>query len=151
MPSGGARSRSGPPPDPNALRRNRNTDSEWTTLPAEGRPGEPPEWPLPQCSSREKKLWRELWAKPQATQWDKLGLTYEVALLTRRMTEAEQRESATNISTLVRQLWDDLGLSVAGMRTNRWKIADEATATHDDKPQTSARERLKVVPPPDAG
>ena len=46
MPRGGARVVSGPPPDPNALRRDRPGDkASWTTLPAEGRAGKPPAWP----------------------------------------------------------------------------------------------------------
>lgn len=48
MPRGGARVNSGPPPDPNALRRDRPSDKDgWTTLPAEGRKGRTPKWPLP--------------------------------------------------------------------------------------------------------
>lgn len=48
MPRGGARVNSGPPPDPNALRRERKSDQAgWTTLPAEGRKGRAPRWPLP--------------------------------------------------------------------------------------------------------
>lgn len=48
MPRGGARINSGPPPDPNALRRDRPSDQAgWVTLPAAGRKGRPPEWPLP--------------------------------------------------------------------------------------------------------
>lgn len=47
MPRGGARANSGPPPDPNALRRDRKEDKAgWTILPAEGRTGPLPEWPL---------------------------------------------------------------------------------------------------------
>ncbi len=53
MPRGGARVNSGPPPDPNALRRDRPSDvAGWTTLPAEGRtdslgrPKPAPKWPL---------------------------------------------------------------------------------------------------------
>lgn len=46
MASGGARARSGPPKDPEALRRDRKSDAKWTILPAEGRNGPTPEWPL---------------------------------------------------------------------------------------------------------
>ncbi len=47
MPRGGARLNSGPPPDPNALRRDRPSDKAgWTMLPASGREGPTPEWPL---------------------------------------------------------------------------------------------------------
>jgi hypothetical protein len=48
MPRGGARVNSGPPPDPNALRRDRKKDQDgWTSLPAEGWKGKIPAWPLP--------------------------------------------------------------------------------------------------------
>ncbi len=48
MPRGGARVNSGPPPDPNALRRDRKEDQAgWTMLPASGRDGRTPKWPLP--------------------------------------------------------------------------------------------------------
>lgn len=48
MPRGGARVNSGPPPDPDALRRDRPEDKAgWTLLPAEGFRGPVPEWPLP--------------------------------------------------------------------------------------------------------
>lgn len=48
MARGGARINSGPPPDPNALRRDRADDKAgWTSLPSEGRAGVVPAWPLP--------------------------------------------------------------------------------------------------------
>jgi hypothetical protein len=47
MPKGGARVQSGPPPDPNALRRDRPSDKAgWTILPASGYQGPLPRWPL---------------------------------------------------------------------------------------------------------
>lgn len=47
MPKGGARVNSGPPPDPNALRRDRPSDKAgWTILPANGYQGPLPKWPL---------------------------------------------------------------------------------------------------------
>lgn len=49
MAKGGARVNSGPPPDPNALRRDRNRDLDkdgWLTLPASGFDGDVPAWPL---------------------------------------------------------------------------------------------------------
>src|SRR5690606_37383206 len=62
MPRGGARTVSGPPPDPNALRRDRPSDAAgWVILPAEGRPGDPPEWPLLWQTQREYDLWKREW------------------------------------------------------------------------------------------
>jgi hypothetical protein len=81
MPRGGARVTSGPPPDPNALRRDRASDKAgWTTLPAAGRAGKPPAWPLTEQTPREIRLWDDLWSRPQAVMWEKLGQEYEVAM-----------------------------------------------------------------------
>lgn len=151
MSSGGARSRSGPPPDPNALRRDRKSDGEWTVLPAEGRAGDPPAWPLTDATARELELWVGLWAKPQAVQWERLGQATEVALYVRRLAEAEERGSATSLTTLVRQLADALGLTIPGLRVNRWKIATDQVAERREvkaaraPARKSARDRFRVV------
>lgn len=151
MTSGGARARSGPAPDPNALRRNRDA-GEWLTLPAEGRKGKEPRWPLAgEPTPREAYLWRDFWKKPQAIAWQSNGQEYEVALLVRRYTEAEAPLASANLSTLVRQMMDSLGLTVPGLRSNRWRIADAPTAAGhapERRSTSSARGRLTVVPPP---
>lgn len=150
MASGGARARSGPAPDPNALRRDRDA-GEWTVLTG-GRPGAPPTWPLSEQSVREAELWADLWSKPQAIMWERFGQELEVALYVRRFTEAELMDSRVNLSTLVRQMADSLGLTTPGMRANRWRIAaDEPAAvkpTGRGRPAASksSRSRLKVVP-----
>lgn len=149
MTSGGARARSGPAPDPNALRRNRDA-GEWVTLPAEGRQGEEPTWPLyGKPTDREAYIWRAFWKKPQAIMWEHNGQEYEVALLVRRYTEAEAPMASANLSTLVRQMMDSLGLTIPGLRTNRWKIADAETPGGQEplRRAPSARGRLRVVPP----
>jgi len=148
MPSGGARTRSGPPPDPNALKRERDA-GEWTILPAEGRTGEPPEWPLTEPNEREEILWATLWSKPQALMWERYGQQYEVAMYVRRFAEAEQRGALVTVGTLVRQMADSLGLSTPGMRANRWRIAAEEPAPAAPNPnrprQASARSRMTVI------
>ncbi|WEB41523.1 hypothetical protein MOV08_21115 [Streptomyces yunnanensis] len=147
MASGGARARSGPAPDPAALRRDRDGD-QWTVLPAAGRPSPAPEWPLTEPTGRERQLWDVLWTRPQAVMWERLGLELEVAMYARRFTEAEQPDSRVNLSTLVRQLADSLGLTVPGMRANRWRIeaaADQAPSAPRPTARSSARSRLKVV------
>ena len=73
MPSGG-HARSGPAPDPNALRRDRRDDRDWTRLPVEGFSGVVPEFPLGDALVSETVLWVKLWGKPQAAMWAKLGL-----------------------------------------------------------------------------
>jgi hypothetical protein len=99
---------------------------------------------------RENYIWREMWTKPQAVVWEQNGLHYEVGLLVRKLTEAEQVGASAGLSTLVRQMMDSLGLTVPGMRANRWKIdaADEAPDRAPISRAGSARGRLRVVPPP---
>lgn len=148
--SGGARARSGPAPDPMALRRERDAD-QWVTLPASGLDAAPL-WPLLGVSDRETQLWEGLWlSKPQAHMWKLLQLELEVALYVRKLSEAELPGSMAATATLVRQLGDSLGLSTSGLRTNRWRITgDEVKTTRTTRQAArrtpSARDRLKVVP-----
>jgi hypothetical protein len=131
------------------LRRERDA-GEWTILPAEGREGPTPEWPLTEPSEREAELWAALWRKPQALMWERFGQEVEVALYARRLAEAEEPKSFVNLSTLVRQMSDSLGLTTPGMRANRWRIdRDEeaaAPAVGSVPPASSARARLRAVP-----
>jgi len=146
MPKGGARARSGPAPDPNALRRDRAGDAAgWVTLPSEGRTGPIPAFPLVDPSERELELWEALWRLPQATQWD--HQVYEVAGYVRCLAEAELPGGKAATWTLVRQYGDSLGLTVSGMARNRWRIADgESAPVADIAPRRqSARERFRVV------
>lgn len=145
MPKGGARTRSGPPPDPQALSRERD-GGDWTELPAEGRSGRAPGLPLPKPTQRERSLWKRLWSMPQAVMWEAQSQELEVALYVRRLAEAEQRGSPTNLSTLVRQMADSLGLTTPGLLRNRWRIVS-AAEKKSEKPQraTSSRDRLTVV------
>lgn len=152
MPRGGARSVSGPPPDPGALRRERPVDKAgWTILPAEGRGGEPPRWPLVNVTPREADLWAELWARPQAVAWEALDQRYEVAMFVRKLAEAELPKAPVILQQVVRQYLDSLGLSVQGMLRNRWRIAPASEVPEPEEPaeaprRRSARDRLKVVP-----
>ncbi|MFI5769642.1 hypothetical protein ACIA74_13985 [Streptomyces sp. NPDC051658] len=152
MAKGGARARSGPAPDPTALRRERDA-GEWTILPAEGRQGATPDWPLTEQTEREDDLWVDLWSKPQALMWERYGQEIEVALYVRRLAEAEKTDAGVNLGTLVRQMSDSLGLTTPGMRANRWRVdrpeeeAEQATSAGSAKvAPNSARARLRAVP-----
>lgn len=116
----------GPLPDPYALRRDRRDDRvSWTVLPAEGRAGDPPGWPLVDVQPREWELWRELWSCPQAVMWERFAQGYEVALCVRMLARAEQSRSSIELQKVVRMYLDSLGLSVKGMLRNRWRMAEE--------------------------
>lgn len=143
---GGARARSGPPPDPNALRRDSESDGDWVLLPAEGRKGRAPTWPLSTPTTREDALWRQEWKRPQAIEWERQHQQLEVALYVRAVAEAEKAEASVAARNLVKQLMEALGISQPGLLRNRWKIVRASEAPASTGPRvTSARERFKVV------
>jgi hypothetical protein len=137
MAKGGARARSGPPPDPDALRRERDL-GEWTLLPSEGRNGLLPEWPLLDPTGRETDLWTELWAKPQAVMWERDGQQIEVALYVRRLVQVERPDSPTAAGTLLRQQAEALGLTTPGLHRNRWRIIRDQVAEKRTEQQPDA-------------
>ena len=150
MPSGGARTRSGPPPDPMALRLN----GEWLTLPASGRQGPTPAFPLANATERELMFWSDMWTRPQAIMWEQARQEEEVALYVRALAEAELPHAPVSRATLVKQLGDSLGISTPGMRANRWKIAaaeelPQGVTSARPISRSSARNRFTVVQPPE--
>lgn len=142
MAKGGARARSGPAPDPLALRRERD-EGDWVSLPAEGRSGPAPEWPLTKPTARETALWKKEWTRPQAVMWERLHLEVEVALYVRSLVGAEKLKAPVNLRTLVKQQQEALGLSLPGLARNKWKI--EAGAAERGPARPPARTRFKVV------
>jgi len=151
MPSGGARARSGPAPDPNALRRDRKDDAGWTVLPAEGRKTKAPKFPLIEPSQRELDLWVQLWKLPQALIWEKNQQELAVAFHVRTMAEAERVDAQANLRTLVRQQAGELLLTIPAMLSARVRIAEDeiavkrASSATVSSSRSSARERLKAV------
>lgn len=141
----GTHGRQGPPPDPQALRRDRD-EGAWTTLPADGREGDPPEWPLSSQTDREWELWVREWRRPQAIMWERNGQEVEVAVYVRSLVLAEDQRAPVNARTLVRQQMEALGISVPGLHRNRWRIETPQVEPAGDQPVTrSTRERFKVV------
>ena len=147
MTSGGARARSGPAPDPMALRRERKDDAAWVTLPAEGFQGEVPEFPLADALTVEVELWSKLWRKPQAAMWSKLGLEFEVAAYVRAFLESTEAEASAGLKTAVLRMGAEIGLSLPGMHSLRWKFSEDElgakrAATVPAKSGLSAKDRL---------
>ena len=121
----------GPAPKKDARRRNKRPD--WLTLPAEGRTGRAPKWPMARnndrtAAKRETELWRELWATPQAFAWERLGWTRVVARYCRLVIVCEGPESTAALLAEVRQLEDRLGLTPMSMRRLQWEVGEVATA-----------------------
>jgi len=146
MPSGGARARSGPPPDPNALRRDRPSDQKaWTHLPAAGREGDPPPWPLARPKKRELVLWADEWKRPQALMWEARGQALEVALYVRATALAESPKAIASDRALVLRLMDDLGVSSGGLAKNRWVIDDARREEPGPVAAKPARDRSQLL------
>lgn len=112
MARGGARSRSGPPPDPNALRRARANDPAWTRIPADVRAGKvAPEWPLVEPSVRELELWEAWWQQPVAVLWEDAHAEHYVAFTVRMFAEAEMPKARTEDRKSLNQMMANLYLT----------------------------------------
>lgn len=136
MPSGG-HANSGPAPDPNALRRNRGDDAGWTVLPVEGFAGKVPDFPLSDALSVELELWAELWQKPQAVMWAKLDMRYQIAAYVRAFLESIEAGASAGLKTAVLRMEAELGLSLPGMHSLRWKFSEDELAEKRDEPAES--------------
>lgn len=145
---GGARVRSGPGADPQALRRDRD-GLEFVTLPLE-RTGDTPAWPIaPQPTRAEASAWDAHWRLPQAVEWERLRLEVQLAIYIRTLGEASRRGANAAIRAEQRRQADALGLTANGMKSLRWILPAaaaqtfEATGTETPRP---AKERFRVVP-----
>jgi len=109
----------GPAPKPAAQRRRTNAVPGTVTLPATGRCGPPPAWPL---DGDAPESWVTLWALPQAVAWERLRMVDVVAryALVRRAAELLNKDALTE----ARLLEDRLGLSPMAMLRLRWEIAE---------------------------
>jgi len=131
----------GPLQDPRARRRSRN-GPPVTRLPAEGRHGPTPEWPLSEASAEELEIWTALWQTPQSAAWAP-GWTRTQARLARMLAEAEERGSRASLLSEVRQLEAALGLSPVSMARLHWQI--EPTEPARVTPIAERRQRRLIV------
>lgn len=129
----------GPPPKPDATRRRRNPTAPMTALPAAGRSGPPPPWPLAGPAPR---AWTVLWATPQAAAWAPMGAG--VLGVVARYVSMLARVELPEVAAEVRLLEDRLGLSPVSMLRLRWAVSAEDS---DDVPEPPRR--LRVVDDPD--
>lgn len=126
MPSGG-HARSGPPPQPGSAASEK---LGWTTLPLEGRGRrrKAPAFPLVGMTEFEDALWTDLWRKPQAVMWERLGLVWQVAAYCRTFAEASMSNATPGLKTAALRMEDELGLSLNGMARLRWRFAEDEVA-----------------------
>lgn len=120
----GGHARSGPAPDP-LSRTSLVNGREFTVLPL-AHDVVVPEFPLLDCSVAELSIWESLWAKPQAVQWDRLGLVMQVALYARAFVRATDADGPVSLLTPILRMEAELGISTSGMLQNGWVIETPA-------------------------
>lgn len=116
--------------------------SGWVSLPAEGRSGKAPAWPL---SGRAPAGWAELWRLPQAVMWERDNSVVQVAtyLLTRTAAHEALEVGEPNAALLseLRQIEDRLGLSPMALKRLQWEIS-ETSASKPEGRVINARDRF---------
>ena len=102
-----------------------------------------PDFPLDEQSSFERRLWGDLWEKPQAAMWDRLGLTVQVAAYVRALAESVLPEASAGLKTAVLRMEAELGISTSGMLQNGWTIETPAAngAASTSKPSGGEKKR----------
>ena len=131
------------PPKDQPIRRNARVGP--LRLPAEGRLGATPEWPLPgRTTADERRAWAELWRTPHAVAWERLDWVRTVARYCRVMVAAEKPKAPASLLAQAVALEDRLGLTPKAMRLLLWEIARDEVAEQREEP-TSVRGRLKAV------
>lgn len=136
MPSGGARSRSGPPADLNSYRQRRNSDG-WVELPHGVNRKRTPNWPLrPAPSDRERELWRSFWRQGQSIVWESQRQSVPLAIYVRLFVSIESMNFDVPASRLtqMRIMADDLGITLSGLLRNKWKFS---TVEQESETQTA--------------
>lgn len=141
MASGGARNRSGPPPDESSG-RSEQRGIVFTALPAQGFTGKAPAFPLPKPSRRELEVWNRAWWTPQACAWSvQPWRHYTVGQWVRWSVRAEAPDAPAAVVAAVIRFADQIGLTPAGLKENGWKIATDEVA---EKRRDAASEDLEL-------
>jgi hypothetical protein len=136
-------------PNPPKLDPQRGTRGRGlTVLPAGGRKGPPPPWPIPGLmTDDERLLWEQLWSSPQAVAWERMGVATcrEVARYTRLLIQAESRDSRPADHAQATAAADRLGLTPKAMRLLLWTIAPDEVAEKRQESTQGARGRIRAV------
>lgn len=150
MARGGARNRSGPKPNETSARSDVRGYS-LEALPASGRKGRPPAFPLPDPTERELEAWREAWKTPQAVAWSIPSEVWRrptVAMWVRVKVRCEDPDAPASLLGQLHRFADQIGMTTAGLAEMGWKIvpdAEMADTTPAQPPRESSRSRLRVV------
>ncbi len=126
----------GPAPKPDDQRARRNARPAKVYLPAAGRPGKPPVWPLPDPNAYELTLWAELWTLPQAVAWEEQRATRVVAQYVRWQTLSDL--GSVKAAPEARMLGDRLGMTPLALRRLEWEIVADPAAAQSGRPTSPA-------------
>lgn len=168
MARGGARNRSGPPPDPHSGRSEQRAYT-LTALPAEGFKGKAPKFPLPRrvivdewidrdrqphrredptasevIESRELELWAWVWKTPQACAWSMVSQRWRwhtIAMWVRTAVICESNDATAADKNSLHRFADQIGLTTAGLAELGWTVAVDEVAK-----QRSQRDAADVQP-----
>lgn len=151
MARGGARNRSGPPPDETSGRSDARGYS-LSALPS-AYEGPIPTFPLDGATDREAELWEAKWRGPHGAAWSQPSESWrawDVALWVRTAVRCEQPDAPAALISNLHRLGDRVGLSTAGLAEMGWKIVTDEVSTKraqavvEDEPD-DPRDRLSVV------
>jgi hypothetical protein len=116
-----------------------------TRLPAGGRTGDVPAWPLPgRPTGDEREAWAQLWRTPQAVAWERMEWTRTVARYCRLLVRSEDPDATAALQAQTTALEDRLGLTPKSMRLLLWEVASDEVAEKRAKP-TDVRKRIRAV------
>ena len=114
-------------------------------LPAEGRSGPAPRWPLSVASARERAVWRWAWGTPQACAWSLPSEAWRVrtvALWVRLSVRCEDPEAGAALYAQLHRFADQIGMTTAGLREMGWKVAvDEVGVARVKAPRVGQPKR----------
>ncbi len=113
-----------PKPDPSRpYSRHRDPRRGMLVLRADGCSLPAPKLPAGSWSPAERRLWRELWASPQAVMWDD-SFTSAVAMYVRHVTAVLEGRATAWMATEARFLGDRLGLTPMGLHGLGWRLPE---------------------------
>jgi hypothetical protein len=123
--------------------RNGRAGADWIRLPASGRKGDPPAFPLNRPTKRELALWAQEWTRPQAIMWEANGQELEVALYIRSLVAAEKSKATAGQRTLILRQQEYLGLSQPGLARNHW-IIDAGQPEAETPPDADVERPIRI-------
>lgn len=135
-----------PAPKHPSQRVRRNKDVPMNQLPAEGRTGRTPIWPISSASPDESKAWKAAWRLPQAVVWEREHLERIVARYVRVLIGAEAPDASAAMLAQAVKLEERLLLTPYHLKQARYEIV-ETDEPKQSAAAPSAVRRLRAVDP----